>query len=189
MKSIKRAAPFGAMVFILIIIMLLTTIDISSCSTDNNEDLNEITASIIESEHLNETTTQQENVVTYVYDITPEEREMLARIIFLEANTESLDCQKAVASVIINRLHSGYWGNTLYDVVYAKNQFTPASKIPYTTPTSTNYEAVDCVIQNGVTVPQYVLYFRANYHHKWKGYCGYVAYDHTYFGYMQKDVK
>ena len=125
---------------------------------------------------------------TYAYNITPEEREMLARLIFLEANTESLDCQKAVTYVIINRWQNGYWGNTLHDVVYAKGQFTPAAKIPYTTPTSINYEAVDYVIQNGVTVPQYVLYFRVGYHHKWKGYRGYIVYDHTYFGYMEKDM-
>ena len=173
---IKRAPLLGAMGFIIIITMILTTVNISSCST-------------IEDENLNEITIQQEDVITYVYNITPEEREMLARLIFLEANTESLDCQKAIVSVIINRWQSGYWGNTLHSVVYAKNQFTPASQIPYTTPTSINYEAVDYVIQNGVTVPQYVLYFRANYHHKWKGYSGYVVYDHTYFGYMQKDVK
>ena len=172
---IKRAPLLGGIVCILILIILLTTINISSCSTKENED-------------LNESITPQENIITYAYDITPEEREMLARLIFLEANTESLNCQKAIASVVINRWQNGYWGSSISDVIYAPNQFTPAKKIPYTTPTSINYEAVDYVIQYGVTVPQYVLYFRANYHHRWKGYRGYIVYDHTYFGYMEKDM-
>ena len=36
---------------------------------------------------------------TYVYDITSTEREMLARLVYREANTESLECQMAVISV------------------------------------------------------------------------------------------
>lgn len=125
----------------------------------------------------------------YIYNVTPEDRETLARLIFLESNTESLDCQKAIVSVIINRMHSGYWGNTVNSVVYARNQFTPASQIPYTTPTSTNYEAVDYVLTNGVTLPSYVLYFRSSYHFSWSGYVPYTAMGNTYFGYMAKDMK
>ncbi len=121
--------------------------------------------------------------------ITLDDRETIARLVFLEANTESLECQKAIASVVINRVNSGYWGNTVNSVVYAKNQFTPASKIPYTTPTATNYEAVDYVLKNGSTFPSYVLYFRAGYHFNWSGYVPYTSMGNTYFGYMAKDAK
>ena len=71
---IKRAPLLGGIVCILISIILLTTINISSCSTKENED-------------LNESITPQENIITYAYDITPEEREMLARLIFLTIQT------------------------------------------------------------------------------------------------------
>jgi small subunit ribosomal protein S3 len=40
---------------------------------------------------------------TYKYNISSVEREMLARLVYLEANTESLECQRAVASVVIER--------------------------------------------------------------------------------------
>lgn len=123
------------------------------------------------------------------YNATLDDRETLARLVFLEANTESLECQKAIASVVINRVNSGYWGSTINSVVYAKNQFTPASQIPYTTPTATNYEAVDYVLENGTTLPSYVLYFRAGYHFNWSGYVPYTSIDNTYFGYMAKDAK
>ena len=123
------------------------------------------------------------------YNATLDDRETLARLVFLEANTESLECQKAIASVVLNRVNSGYWGNTVNSVVYAKNQFTPASRIPYVTPTATNYEAVDYVLENGATLPAEVLYFRANYHFNWNGYVPYTSIDNTYFGYMAKDKR
>lgn len=123
------------------------------------------------------------------YNVTLDDRETIARLVFLEANTESLECQKAIASVVLNRVNSGYWGNTVNSVVYAKNQFTPASRIPYVTPTATNYEAVDYVLENGSTLPSYCLYFRANYHFNWPGYVGYTKIDDVCFGYMSKDKK
>jgi hypothetical protein len=124
---------------------------------------------------------------TLAYDITSEEREMLARLVYLEANTESLECQKAIVSVIFNRLENGYWGNYLQSVVYAPNQFSPANYIWQTTPTETNYQAVDEVLKFGTTIPQYVLYFRANYHFDWIGYKSYQKIDTVCFGYLEMD--
>ena len=126
---------------------------------------------------------------TYAYDVTSEEREMLARLVFLEANVESLECQKGIVSVVINRWKNGYWGDTLEDVVYAANQFSPAHLIYKTTPNKTNYEAVDYVLRNGCTLPEYVMYFRAWYHFSWNGYEPYISIDETYFGYASKDKK
>ena len=186
MKSIKRAPLLGAIVCILTIIMLLIISDVYSFSEGQNDETQ--TESTIEAEVV-QVEAIEEVEPTYAYSISAEDREMLARLVFLEGNVESLDCQKAIVSVVINRWQSGYWGSYLSDVVYAKNQFTPAKRIPYVTPTATNYEAVDHVLKYGVTVPTYVLYFRANYHHRWRGYHGYVQIDKTYFGYMAKDKK
>ena len=121
------------------------------------------------------------------YNITSVEREMLARLVFREGNTESIECQRAIVSVVINRWQNGAWGDTLEEVVYAKNQFEPANLLYCTTPLEQNYEAVDYVLKNGVTVPEYVMYFRANKHFGWDGYKAYRKIDHTYFGYMEKD--
>ena len=126
---------------------------------------------------------------TYMYNVTSVEREMLARIVYLEANTESIECQKAVVSVVINRLKDGYWGDTLHNVIYAESQFTPATKIYKTTPTETNYEAVDYVLRYGCTIPEYVKFFRRGYHFNWDGYVSYDKIDNTCFGYLIKDKK
>ena len=126
---------------------------------------------------------------TYIYNITSTEREMLARLVYREANTESLECQMAIVSVVINRWQHGMWGDTLKDVIYYPYQFTPANLIYKTTPTEANYTAVDLVLQNGCTIPSYVLYFRANYGFSgiWDGYVEYRQIDNTCFGYFVAD--
>ena len=144
---------------------------------------------IVEKEVIKEVIVEVEKEPQYVYQITSVERELLARIVYLEANAENLECQKAIASVIINRWQSGQWGDTLKDVIYAKGEFSPANRIPNTTPNKYQYEAVDYVLKNGCTVPEYVLYFRASHHHQWNGYEPYTIIDRTYFGYFIKDKK
>lgn len=124
---------------------------------------------------------------TYTHNITSAEREMLARLVYLEANTESLECQMAIVSVVINRWQDGMWGDTLEDVVYYPHQFTPANLIDKTTPTELNYTAVDLVLQNGCTMPPHVMYFRADYHFKWQGYKPYTQIDRVCFGYFESD--
>ena len=124
---------------------------------------------------------------TYAYNITSAEREMLARLVYREANIESLECQMAVVSVVINRWQDGRWGDTLEDVIYSPYQFTPANLLYKTTPTELNYTAVDLVLQNGCTLPQYCMYFRADYHFDWDGYKPYTQIDCTCFGYFVTD--
>ena len=124
---------------------------------------------------------------TYAYNITSAEREMLARLVYREANIESLECQMAVVSVVINRWQDGRWGNTLEDVIYSPYQFTPANLLYKTTPTELNYTAVDLVLQNGCTLPQYCMYFRADHHFNWEGYKPYTQIDTTCFGYFVAD--
>ena len=126
---------------------------------------------------------------TYVYNITSEEREMLARLVYLEANIESFECQKGIVSVVINRWQDGRWGDTLEEVIYAKNQFSPSNLIYKTTPTEINYQAVDEVLKNGSIFPKYIMFFRASYGFSstWSRYREYRQISDTYFGYFEAD--
>lgn len=218
MKLIKRAAPWGAIRIILIIFFITTTVVcVANTTTKEPKVPNPIKTEqvkenkstkeaeeIEEVEEIEETEEEKTETPQAVVQDTPQstkvpntstsnttltDREMLARLVYLEGNTESLECQKAIVSVVINRLNSGYWGNTINSVIYASGQFVTASRILYTTPTSTNYEAVDYVLTNGVTLPSYVLYFREGYHFSWNGYVPYTSIGSTYFGYMSKDKK
>lgn len=51
---------------------------------------------------------------------------LMAAIIYCEAGAEPYETQLAVGAVIMNRLQSSKYPNTLYDVIYQKGQFTPA---------------------------------------------------------------
>ena len=63
---------------------------------------------------------------------TKNDLECLTRNIYYEAGVEDHRGKFAVANVTINRLKTGYWGNTVCKVVYAKKQFswTLAKKLP-----------------------------------------------------------
>ncbi|MCR5421962.1 MAG: cell wall hydrolase [Lachnospiraceae bacterium] len=51
---------------------------------------------------------------------------LLAALIQSEAGNECYEGQVSVGSVVMNRLHTGKYGNSLYSVIYAKGQFSPA---------------------------------------------------------------
>lgn len=61
----------------------------------------------------------------YVVDFTPEERDLLARLIHAEARGEPLKGQIAVGAVVINRVKSDKFPDTITEVIYQKGQFSP----------------------------------------------------------------
>lgn len=118
---------------------------------------------------------------TPYYVATESELEEVARLVYLEARGESVDCQRAITEVIFNRLASGLWGDTLTDVIYAKNEFEPAAYISESETTDTIREMVYDVYWNGSTLPERILFFRADYYHAWYGAVNEFAIDNTYF--------
>ena len=119
-----------------------------------------------------------------VYELSAEDRELVTKLLYCEGRGESIECQRAIVSVIINRWQSGKWGSTISDVVYAKGQFEPVSTgaVSKAKPSQTQYDVVDYILRNGITLPSWVMYFRASYHFNWKGYSQYCNIDNTYFG-------
>lgn len=122
-------------------------------------------------------TSDEENYI----NLTDDEIYTLATLVYLEAGIESYECQKAIASVVMNRMTTQ--GKTLYEVIYAQNQFTPAKYIQYNCPTESTLSAVKDVIANGPSIPEYVTYFREGYFFSWA--IDYIKYDHTCFSYTQ----
>lgn len=114
--------------------------------------------------------------------LTEEEKRNFAALVYLEAGGESYECMKTVASVIVNRMTNN--NLSLYDVIYAANQFEPANNIPYTTPSEDAVNAVNEIVQNGPCVPRNVTFFRASYYHDWSDLIQpYTVIDNTYFSY------
>lgn len=115
-------------------------------------------------------------------DLTESEIRDFAALVYLESGGESYECQLAVASVILNRMVST--GSTLHEVIYAPNQFTPASRVHCTEPSNESLEAVNEVVNNGPSIPDSVTFFRTGHYHNWSSLIQpYTVIDGVYFSY------
>ena len=102
------------------------------------------------------------------FNLNEEEKDLLARLIKLEAGDQSWECQCAVGSVVLNRLKQEYGGKkTLHGVVYARGQFSTAHRIKRTQATQMQKDVVEYLLQNGVTLPEDVIYFHYKRYGKW----------------------
>lgn len=94
--------------------------------------------------------------------ITPEERELLARLLWREARGEKSLGMRLVAEVVLNRVLSEHFPNTVYEVLYQPGQFTPydgALELSEITPTREQYDAVDLALtETPITDPDVVFF-------------------------------
>lgn len=97
----------------------------------------------------------------YIYEITNDERELLLKLVFREANAESIECQIAILQVIFNRVASNDFKNTIYDVIYEEKQFKPVSNPNFedTIYTDKNIEALEQVLKGVKIIPDDILFF------------------------------
>lgn len=75
--------------------------------------------------------------------------ELLARIAWREARGEGILGMRLVIEVVLNRVLSSQFPNTVYDVLYDGNQFKPydgALELDEITPTQAQYDAVSLVL-------------------------------------------
>ena len=63
-------------------------------------------------------------VQTSAYSLSEEDAYLMACCVSAEVGSSSYECQLAVANVILNRLKGGRYGNSVRNVIYAKNQFS-----------------------------------------------------------------
>lgn len=81
-----------------------------------------------------------------VYIISDKEKDLMIRLVYAEARGEGIVGQTAVAAVIINRVQSDKFPNTVWDVIHQSGQFTPIQQktLPSSSKdTGTCREAVD----------------------------------------------
>jgi len=95
-----------------------------------------------------------------VIQYADEELEWLARIIYTEAMDEPYDGLVAVGAVVVNRVKSANFPNTIYDVIFQKSQFTPAmsGKIYKVVPDADSYQAAEEALM-GIDPTFGALYF------------------------------
>ena len=107
---------------------------------------------------VEETLAAQEPASRYA-PVTEAEIELMARVVYAEANTESAAGQQAVAEVILNRRAAGNFADTIEAVIFAPGQFSTAPILHSVTPTQANYAAVLTALYGEAILPMDVVYF------------------------------
>lgn len=91
--------------------------------------------------------------------LTSAERILLAKMVWVEARGESAEGQQAVAEVVLNRLVSNDYSNTIRDIVYSDNQFRSTQWLDEAEPTQTQFEAVENALNGPYVLPIDVVHF------------------------------
>ncbi len=119
-----------------------------------------------DAKRLEEIKKQEEEVLPPpIISDSEEEVAMLGALIECEAGGESYEGKLAVGSVVMNRIRSSYFPNTLVEVIYQKGQFTPVTSGRFATVLSRGanascIQAAREVLGGNITLNS--LYFRRN---------------------------
>jgi hypothetical protein len=108
-----------------------------------------------------------------VFSYTEKELDLLARLIRAEAGIESYKCKLWVGSIVINRIKSDEFPDTLEDVIYQRKPSIQFSTIMYSSKLGCapvdlpadedSVNAAKEVLEKGSLLPDDVLVFYANY--------------------------
>lgn len=108
---------------------------------------------------------EQEDTSGVVYVPTDSDAYLLGAIIQCESEGEPYDGKLAVGSVVLNRVKSSYFPNTISGVIYQGGQFSPVAsgRLAYRLEAGVNNECLQAaqeVLGGKVTIG--ALYFRTN---------------------------
>ena len=91
--------------------------------------------------------------------MTEEETHLLAKLIYVEARGESEDGQQAIAEVVLNRITSGLFGNSLTNLINDESQFVPRKLLKEAKPGQAQYEAIDRALYGPYVLPKEVMFY------------------------------
>lgn len=108
--------------------------------------------------------------------LTDAELELLAKLVWVEAQGESYDGQQAVAEVVFNRLASPHFPSNLRDVIYGEGQFRSTKYLRKAQPNQTQYDAIERAFYGPYILPEDVVFFgqKALNDHVWGRIGGHV---------------
>ena len=109
---------------------------------------------VIEETEQVETNAEQTGENRWGINLTEEEINLLANIVWLESNGEPELGQQAVVEVIFNRMASELFPNTLYDVLSQKNpiQFCSWKNRERAKPTEKEYRSIEQVLNGNTNI-------------------------------------
>lgn len=95
-------------------------------------------------------------------ELTEAEVDMLAHLVRAEAGNQSFLGKQLVVDVVLNRMRSGEFANTVEGVIYEPNQFSCSGYFMKKKPSQEDYEAVYAEIEHRQN--REVFYFRTEHY-------------------------
>lgn len=92
-------------------------------------------------------------------ELTWEEQQLLAKIVWIEACGEPAEGQQAVAEVVFNRMMSEDFGDTLRSVIFAEGQFRSVAFLDEAEAWQAQYEAIENALEGPYILPMNVVHF------------------------------
>jgi len=92
-------------------------------------------------------------------DLTIAEKQLLARVVWVEARGESAKGQQAVAEIVFNRMMSDGFPDELRDVIYGEGQFRSVPYLDDAEPNQAQYQAIERAMYGPYVLPTDVTYF------------------------------
>ena len=91
--------------------------------------------------------------------LSQEDQDLLAKLIWAEAQGEPFEGQQAIAEVVLNRVAADNFPGNVHDVLYAPDQFKAVAQIYAAKPTHVQYEAIRRAMYGPHVVPEDVVFF------------------------------
>lgn len=100
-------------------------------------------------------------LATWSYSVSDKELFLLQKIVMAEAEGEPYEGKVAVANVVLNRLRSANFPDTIYKVIYQKSQFSPVAngRLKRVTPNEDSIKAVNAALNGQKEVSDNTYYF------------------------------
>jgi N-acetylmuramoyl-L-alanine amidase len=104
---------------------------------------------------------EQQSKATRRYAVSEEELLLLQKIVMAEAEGEPYQGKVAVANVVLNRLRSANFPDTIYKVIYQKHQFSPVGngRLKRVKPNDDSIKAVNAALSGVKEVPDNTYFF------------------------------
>ena len=95
----------------------------------------------------------------YGIELTLQERQLLAKVVWVEARGECMEGQQAVAEVVFNRMVSDQFPDSVYQVIHGQGQFRSVPFLEDAEPYQMQYEAIENALYGPYVLPEDVYYF------------------------------
>ncbi|MNC30015.1 Spore cortex-lytic enzyme precursor [compost metagenome] len=104
---------------------------------------------------------EQRDQATWTYAVSEEDLLLLQKIVMAEAEGEPYQGKVAVANVVLNRLRSANFPDTIRDVIYQKSQFSPVAngRLKRVKPNADSIKAVTAALSGTKEVTDDTYFF------------------------------